>query len=148
MESAAVKRECYPWCNSRVGRPCSCADYQPSADKFREVAQKMIDAHAPAAPTPTTETILQEAARLTGDGGERNDSYDHPYPNFSKIAATWSVIFGVPVAPRQVALALILMKVVRDNHRPKRDNIVDIAGYARCIERLAEWKGPVPPESE
>lgn len=90
---------------------------------------------------PAVGTILDEAKHLTGNGGERNDSYDHPFPNFSKIADAWSIIFGVKVTPRQVALAMILMKVVRDNHKAKRDNLVDIAGYARCIERLEEWNG-------
>lgn len=85
-------------------------------------------------------TILDEADRLTGNGGDRNDSYDHPHPNFSKIAAVWSPLFGVPVTPRMVAHAMILMKVVRDAHKAKRDNLVDIAGYARCAERLEEWK--------
>lgn len=96
--------------------------------------------------TSTTEpqskkpNVLEEAMALVEDGGDRNDSYDHPYPNFSKIAKTWEIIFGVPVTPRQVAQAMIAMKIVRDVHSPKRDNIVDIVGYARCIERLEEWK--------
>lgn len=83
--------------------------------------------------------ILFEADALTGNGGDRNDSYDHPYPNFSKIGAVWSALFGIEVTPRMVAQAMIGMKLVRDCHKPKRDNIVDIAGYARCIERLEEW---------
>jgi hypothetical protein len=30
------------------------------------------------------------------------------------------------------------VKVSREANRPKRDNLVDIAGYARCAERLWE----------
>jgi hypothetical protein len=84
-------------------------------------------------------TVLEEAALLVNDGGDRNDSYDHPYPNFSKIAKTWEVVLGCTVTPRQVALCMIGMKLVRESHKAKRDNIVDIIGYARCIERLEEW---------
>lgn len=85
-------------------------------------------------------TILEEAGLLVNQGGDRNDSYDHPYHNFSKIASVAAIVFGIPVTPRQVGLFMIGMKLVRDSHKAKRDNIVDIAGYARCIERLEEWE--------
>lgn len=85
----------------------------------------------------TPRTVLEEADSLAR-GTDRNDGYDHPRHNFNKIASGWSTIFGVAVTPRQVAHAMIWLKVVRDAHAPKRDNLVDIAGYARCIERLAE----------
>ena len=88
------------------------------------------------------ESILEEAQRITGNGGERNDSYDHPFPNFSKIAEVWSVLLGIKVTPAQVGLLMIGMKLVRENHKSKRDNLVDIAGYARTIERLDEWNKP------
>ena len=39
---------------------------------------------------------------------------------------------------------MIWMKIARDNHKPQRDNLVDIAGYANCIDRLAEYEGEVP----
>lgn len=83
-------------------------------------------------------TILEEADAISRDGGERNDGYDHPRPNFEKTAVVWSQILGKDVTPRQVALCMIGLKLVRDSHKPKRDNLVDIAGYARCAERLDE----------
>lgn len=39
---------------------------------------------------------------------------------------------------RDVSMMMILVKVARDANKPKRDNLVDIAGYARCAERLEE----------
>lgn len=84
-------------------------------------------------------TVLEEAGLLVNDGGDRNDSYDHPYANFSKIAAGWSVLVGVEISPRKVALMMVWLKCVRDSHKPKRDNLVDGAGYFRCAERLDEW---------
>jgi len=90
-------------------------------------------------------TILHEALDITGTGGERNDSYDHPHPNFSKIAAVWTTLLsaklreGAQITPEEVANLMIGMKLVRQAHKHKRDNLVDIAGYARCIERLDEW---------
>lgn len=88
--------------------------------------------------------ILLEANEITGNGGERNDSYDHPIHNFSKIADSWSVLLrdklkdGATISPRNVVHLMVAMKLVRDTHKPKRDNILDIAGYARCAERLSE----------
>lgn len=88
--------------------------------------------------------ILLEANAITGNGGERNDSYDHPIHNFSKIADSWSVLLrdklkdGETISPRNVVHLMVAMKLVRDTHKAKRDNILDIAGYARCAERLSE----------
>lgn len=31
---------------------------------------------------------------------------------------------------------MVLLKIARDIFTPTRDNLADIAGYARCIERM------------
>ena len=43
----------------------------------------------------------------------------------------WSIIFENEVTPNQVALAMIALKITRQMNTNKRDNWVDIAGYAR-----------------
>lgn len=80
------------------------------------------------------ETILQEADRLIN--GERAADYGDVTENFERIAKGGSVIFGVDITARQVAHFMIWLKMCRDLNKPKRDNIVDIAGYAGCIEKL------------
>lgn len=80
-----------------------------------------------------TETILDEAKRLVY--GDRNKDYGDPSDDFENIAAKWSVTFGIPVTKDMVGLAMIDMKTCRHMHRRKRDNLVDIAGYAACLER-------------
>jgi hypothetical protein len=76
----------------------------------------------------TEETILDEAARITG--GERHSSYGHPRDNFGQTAKLWSAIKGVEFTAAEVALFMIAVKISRETHAPKRDNWVDMAGYA------------------
>ena len=84
------------------------------------------------------ENILQEAERLVG--GERNTAYGHPADDLARIAQLWTAFLGerlsTPLTARDVAMQMVLLKVAREAHAPKRDNLVDIAGYARCAEML------------
>lgn len=90
------------------------------------------------------EAILIEAQRITS--GERQRDYDHPLPNHQRIADMWNAYIGIRKAPDKllsaadVASMMILMKMARNVHTPKRDNIVDIAGYARCLGRIEGWE--------
>jgi hypothetical protein len=79
---------------------------------------------------PETEDILEEAMRLTS--GDRQAQYGPPTQDFSRTAAMWTALFGHQFEPKDVALAMILLKASRQVHQKKRDNWVDIAGYARC----------------
>lgn len=76
------------------------------------------------------EDILEEAIRITE--GDRNASYGPPDQDFQRTAAMWSAIKGVPFEAREVAMFMVAMKLSRETHQRKRDNWVDIAGYARC----------------
>jgi len=79
-------------------------------------------------------TILEEAG--TAVHGDRARDYGTVTENFGRIAALWSTVLGVPVTPAQVGHCMILLKVARDMNSPKRDNLVDIAGYAATLEKL------------
>ena len=51
----------------------------------------------------------------------------------------WGVILDVgPLSAEDVALCMIAVKLARQATRPKRDNIVDIAGYARVLELIQQ----------
>ena len=82
------------------------------------------------------ETILEEAQRLIT--GDRNQTYDHPIENFNRIARIWSVIFGIEVTEEQVGLAMVGVKIAREAYMPKRDNLVDGAGYFGTIAMIQE----------
>jgi hypothetical protein len=80
--------------------------------------------------------VLREAERLIT--GDRNETYGTPTQNFTNIADLWNVQFRHLLAPGKefsaadVALAQIHVKMARTITQPKRDNFVDLAGYAAC----------------
>lgn len=81
-----------------------------------------------------TESILAEAERLVH--GDRRRDYGTPDENFSRIARRWAAILGHPVTTTQVVECMIALKFARQEEKPKRDNWVDIAGYAQCGSEL------------
>ena len=82
--------------------------------------------------------ILQEADKITSQAGDRPSDYGHPRDNLQLTADLWAPILGVPVSADQVALCMIQLKIARQCHKHGRDNLTDIAGWARTIERLSE----------
>lgn len=69
---------------------------------------------------------------------ERFDDYGHPSANFSRICQMWEAILGVPITPTQHALCMIAVKMSRELHQHKPDNILDIQGYAETITLLED----------
>jgi len=95
----------------------------------------------PAGKPVATESVLDEAKRLTG--GERRDDYGHPADDFAHTASMWNGILGTKlregaaVTAMDFPLCMIAVKLARQAHRHKRDNLVDIAGYARTAAMVA-----------
>jgi len=74
--------------------------------------------------------VLEEALQITR--GDRNATYGPPDQDFRRTAAMWTALKGVPFEPFEVAAFMVALKLSRQTHARKRDNWVDIAGYARC----------------
>lgn len=90
------------------------------------------------------EDVLEEALRITS--GDRQNQYGPPDQDFTRTAAMWSALFGhklkSPFEARDVAMAMICLKLSRETHQRKRDNAVDGAGYFRCLHLCNLSKKP------
>ena len=106
------------------------------------------------------ERITDEAWRLVM--GDRQSSYNHPASDFEATGRMWGAILTnwlqsrglmvvsdgtkhdvdfssstVPdIDPRIVALMIAMVKVSRESHKHKHDNLVDLIGYALCADRI------------
>lgn len=81
--------------------------------------------------------------------GARQHAYGHPADDFTRTGKMWAVVLGLPepVPPHLVALCLICVKISRELNAPKRDNAVDIAGYAETLALVRERQGAYDDES-
>lgn len=111
-------------------------------EEARETREQVAALYAEAIETQQ-ETVLQEANRLIY--GDRQQDYGHPIEDFTKTAGMWSSAFGWHVEPEDVPLAMIMVKISREKNKTKRDNAVDIAGYAGTLAMVREAQQEYPP---
>ena len=80
------------------------------------------------------QTILEEAQKAVY--GDRQADYGTVKENFATIAQLWSAVLKTKVTPEQVGLCMVQVKIARQMYRPKRDNLVDGAGYFATLEKM------------
>ena len=114
-----------------------------------ETLRTMIEAPVPTvglhrlrlAAADPSESILAEAQRITST--DRQKDYGHPADDFARTALMWTGILaaklreGAVITAMDVPLCMISLKVAREGHKHTRDNLVDIAGYARTAAMVA-----------
>lgn len=82
-------------------------------------------------------SILAKAYRAVN--GDRQENYGHPLDNFTLIYRLWEPILEADLPGySKVALCMAQVKVARELHQQKEDNMVDLAGYADCLVRAVE----------
>lgn len=92
------------------------------------------------------ETVLQEANRIIY--GDREQTYGDPAQNFDATASLWNgylhakyrVTGSMDFNALDVAHMMMLLKMAREIHMHKRDNVVDMAGYAGCIQKMYDYR--------
>ena len=101
--------------------------------------------------TPTSRSslpeqdILHEAEQLIC--GPRNDGYGPAEFDFPLVAEMFNAWLRAKYADdtaidgEDVAMFMVFMKLRRQAHRRKRDNLVDAIGYLALAHRVAEVQG-------
>jgi hypothetical protein len=93
-------------------------------------------------PLPLASAVLAEADRLINN--DRQEAYDHPAEDFAATALVWTGLLHAagwrgqePVLPtRLVPILMVGLKIRREAHRHKEDNLTDACGYAACVAEL------------
>ncbi len=85
--------------------------------------------------------ILEEAQQIIY--GDREQTYGKPDINLQRIGLLWSQYLSMRydttlpvISPEDVCWMMTLLKMARQMNAPKRDNLVDAAGYIALIERI------------
>ena len=86
------------------------------------------------------DSILNEAHELVHR--DRGKDYGHPLDDFSRSAKMITGVLsdllkpGVEIPAERIPMIVICIKLSREINKPKRDNRVDMAGYAETLEMI------------
>ena len=86
--------------------------------------------------------ILLRAHELVN--GSRQREYGDPVESFGRVANLWAAYLRRPFTSAEVCLMLALLKIAREAHSHKQDNLIDACGYLSLAVDLSE--DPRPPE--
>ena len=75
-----------------------------------------------------TREILEETINIVT--GQRQEDYGDKVVNHRNIAELWNAYLDMDIAPHDVAICMLLVKVARLKNRKTKDCYVDMAGYA------------------
>ena len=85
-------------------------------------------------PEKKEDSILVEAQRIVE--GDRAADYGDAKTSFTKIADLATILTGREITDAEVCMVLIAMKLTRESFKHKRDNLVDLCGYAKLLNDL------------
>jgi 5'(3')-deoxyribonucleotidase len=127
-----------PWNEGR------CIAAEDRRVDFIQVSLKKINERAQVSQQKFS-SILAEADRLTGH--DRQTDYGPPDEDFRRTAGMWTAMLahklkdGQKFESWEVAQLMICIKLSRLQHARKRDNVVDTAGYANCMDACYQADG-------
>jgi len=83
------------------------------------------------------ESLCEEAQRLTTQ--DRNATYGHPADDYDRVSRAFNALTGHCLTTEEAILFMVVMKLAREAHLPKRDNRVDAAGYLNCLQMVHDF---------
>ena len=89
------------------------------------------------------ETAAQEAHRITTTA--RQASYGLPEDDYRRTVGAFNALTGKDLTINEGLLFMTCVKLSRQQHAPKHDNVVDCCGYQNLIDQIA-WR-QLPPDS-
>lgn len=111
-----------------------------ATDKQR-TARRGFPGHEPGG-KPGEDHMAEANALVNGD---RQAAYGSPRPAYDAQAKVWSGLLAhklkEDLTPEDVVLLLAGMKLVREIRKHKRDNVVDLHGYALVLAHVREDGG-------
>lgn len=87
-------------------------------------------------PRPAPSSVLLEAEAIVR--GPRAADYGSASEGFGRTAAMWSAYLGFEISAKDCAAMFALNKLSREKGKPKRDNLVDLAGYAEVMRMIED----------
>lgn len=122
-------RDFYKWCNQYKSVRGECQ--KASRSDIGVIFEKVHDLNK-----GNKQSILDEAKTIVE--GSRLSDYGDPVESFERIAKIASMITGKDLSPKECCAVLMAVKMVREGYRHKRDNLVDLCGYAHIMNEINE----------
>lgn len=82
------------------------------------------------------ESVLLEAERLVN--GDRAKAYGPIRVDYARTVALFKLLSGLDLTPEQGVLFMVCVKLSRSANAFKRDNFVDLCGYASKLNDMLE----------
>lgn len=109
----------------------NCGCIVPRKDKINIIFKEVTNMNE-----ENKQSILDEAKAIVE--GSRQSDYGDPVESFERIAKTASMITGKDLSPKECCAVLMAVKLVRESFAHKRDNLVDLCGYAHILNEIRE----------
>jgi len=119
-----------------------CQFYTPAEPEIRPTSTAQDDVDADRASEyhhyPSRRSVLLRAEEMIN--GQRQKDYGSPLKSFTRLAALWWAYIitrpdpNAPLSPEDAGCMALLMKISRYQNGYHDDSVVDMAGYAGCLE--------------